>query len=192
MTQAYGGGTKMYKKSVLLLTALVALTMLTTACVNAQTCGLTGKWEISAAGAWVKVADTKITATYVKPGYNFNNHLEGELALIYLNADFDGDSGHGWVIAPALVYNFTSENKPLTVMPYVGAGFYYASADINDSENASGFQWFVGSKFFLRGTTADPQTAVFLEYRQIRDVSFDDSDFDGNVNTVLVGFTNYF
>lgn len=145
--------------------------------------GLQGRSELQFAAAWVDVADLSATFVGVDYAKYISNNVDLELGFLFADADFGGADTSAWAIAPAIAYNFVSENTTNTV-PYVGGGFYFFDGDDLDSE--TGIQAFAGIKFFQGGDYRTANRAFFAEYRYLNDVAGE------NVNTVFLGITNFF
>ena len=153
--------------------------------VQAFGAGLTGKNEISAAAAWVKVSEDggngEITTTLVGASYGryISENLEFKLDAIYANFEMGGDV-NAWLIGPAVAWNFTPQT-PSSVIPYIGVGALYANIEVSGSDSSLNLEYFAGAKFFIGGDYTTANKAAFLEYRHTN-VSM----FDTNVKLDLV------
>ncbi len=132
--------------------------------VQAYAEGLTGKNEITAAAAWVRLSNPdgpgEMSATLFGAAYGryFTENLEAKLDVIYASAE--GLSA--WIVGPAVVWNFTPK-VPSSVVPYIGLGGLWT-----DVEGDSNFEleYIAGAKFFIGGNYDCANKNVFVEYRR--------------------------
>lgn len=155
--------------------------------------GLTGKNEISGAGAWIRAsADGEdLTATLIGAAYGkyINENLQAKVDFIYASGDIDDDDLSAWIIAPALVWNFTPKT-PSAIVPYVGVGLAYASIDTpGDSDNSFAVEYFGGAKFFIGGNYDCANKNVFVEFRH---TSIDLFGEDATLNMLWTGISTLF
>jgi|GEM_PF-6378741 len=104
-------------------------------------------------------------------------------------AELDGDDASAWIVAPAVVWNFTPK-VPSAIVPYVGVGAAFASVDASgDSDSSINFEAFAGSRSFIGGDYCTSDKAVFVEYRYTQIDLFDSS---ANLNMVWTGISVFF
>lgn len=159
--------------------------------VQAFGAGLAGKNEISAAAAWVQATgDIDVTATLVGVSYGkyINQNLEPKLDVIYAKAEFDGDDMSAWIIAPALLWNFTPK-VPSAIVPYVGVGAAFASVDAGGSDTSTAVEYMAGVKFFIGGNYDCADKNVFVEFRHTNVDIFGGGD---TINMVWTGISTLF
>ncbi len=161
--------------------------------VQAFGAGLTGKNEISAAAAWVKVSEDggngEITTTLVGASYGryISENLEFKLDAIYANFEMGGDV-NAWLIGPAVAWNFTPQT-PSSVIPYIGVGALYANIEVSGSDSSLNLEYFAGAKFFIGGNYDCASSNIFVEYRH------SDVDIFGggaDINMVWTGISTIF
>jgi len=148
------------------------------------------KQEISFSASWFNISNgdsANVTILTGEYGKFLQPNLELTVGLAYLNIGFSGDNVSLFGIAPGVSY-YWSQNPDASWVPYVGAGFYYASLDTPGlSDNDTNFTYRVGVKNFFGKTMADADKALFIEYHGWGKI-FDEV----NVSGILVGISNFF
>ncbi|OFX13636.1 MAG: hypothetical protein A2Z18_07160 [Armatimonadetes bacterium RBG_16_58_9] len=173
----------MCKVATLLLVATFVLSA--TAAIRAdEEMGMMDRTELSLSAAWVDVADITAMMFAAHYGKYLTPNLAVQLGALYANLDEGGSEVTGWALAPEVAYHFISETTTTTV-PYVGVGWYFFNVDDLDVDD-NGLEAFVGAKFFMNGDYQTSNHAFFVEYRYLNDVAGE------NVNSVLIGITNFF
>ena len=175
-----------YEMRTLVICVILMLALTVSAFAQAEL-----KSEISFSAGWTSIGvageSVKITDLIGEYGKFIQPNVALQVALAYVNIDVVGESASAWLIAPQVAYYF-NQDPAASWVPYVGAGFYYASGKSGSwSDSNTNFTWKVGVKNFLGKTMDEADRALFIEYR-----SFSKVLKEANVSTIMVGITNYF
>ena len=148
------------------------------------------KQEISFSGGWVNASafgdDVNVTFLVGQYGKFLQPNLELTVGLAYVNVDVGG-SASAFAINPGIQY-YWNQNPDAMWVPYVGAGFYYASVDTpGPSDNNTNFSYVLGVKNFFGKTMDEADRSLFIEWRGYSKILD-----EVNVNGILIGISNYF
>lgn len=162
---------------------LVCIVLLLSVVATAFAQGMMDKKELEFAAAWAKISDLDATLLLANGGKFLNPNLELQATVLYAKIE----DLNIWAIGPMAVYHFFP-TTPSSSVPYVGAGFYYASASDGSDINHTDWQAVAGVKSFIGGDYTQSNRAWFAEFRYIHNIM----DSDENISSIMVGIANYF